>query len=68
MQHVDNLEEKKYQRHEEMLICKTDIGRKARIIIKTFIIFQTQEMYRIYILADGMGGYNGGEIANKNGS
>ncbi|MBR1803231.1 MAG: Stp1/IreP family PP2C-type Ser/Thr phosphatase [Clostridia bacterium] len=45
--------------------AKTDIG-KAREINQDYYSIPTQEEeLEIFILADGMGGYNGGEIASK---
>ena len=48
------------------VFAKTDLG-KARDMNEDFyyITPNTQEELQLYILADGMGGYNGGEIASK---
>ena len=45
--------------------AKTDIG-KAREMNQDFYYISTQNSnIQLYILADGMGGYNGGEIASR---
>ena len=44
--------------------AKTDIG-KARKINQDYYYIPTTDKLDLYILADGMGGYNGGEIASK---
>jgi protein phosphatase len=46
------------------VFAKTDIG-KARDINEDFYYVSNDEELKLYILADGMGGYNGGEIASK---
>ncbi len=47
------------------VFANTDIG-KARDINEDFYYISNGEDYlKLYILADGMGGYNGGEIASK---
>ena len=44
--------------------AKTDIG-KAREINQDYYNIPTTDKLDLYILADGMGGYNGGEVASK---
>lgn len=44
--------------------AKTDIG-KAREINQDYYYISTTDKLNLYILADGMGGYNGGEVASK---
>ena len=44
--------------------AKTDIG-KAREITQDYYYIPTTDKLDLYILADGMGGYNGGEVASK---
>lgn len=44
--------------------AKTDIG-KAREINQDYYYISTTDKLDLYILADGMGGYNGGEVASK---
>lgn len=47
------------------VFAKTDLG-KARDINEDFYYISTQEdKMKLFILADGMGGYNGGEIASR---
>lgn len=45
--------------------AKTDIGKAREINQDYYSIPNSEENLQIYILADGMGGYNGGEIASK---
>ena len=48
-----------------LVYAKTDIG-KAREMNQDFIyVSQNQNNMQLCILADGMGGYKGGEIASK---
>lgn len=44
--------------------AKTDVG-KAREMNQDYYYIPSPEELQIYILADGMGGYNGGEVASK---
>ena len=44
--------------------AKTDIG-KAREINQDYYYIPTTDKLDLYILADGMGGYNAGEVASK---
>ena len=45
--------------------AKTDIGKARDINQDYYYISEEQSEYNLYILADGMGGYNGGEVASK---
>lgn len=45
--------------------AKSDIGRVREMNQDYFYISESLDEVQIYILADGMGGYNGGEIASK---
>lgn len=45
--------------------AKSDIGRVRETNQDYFYISEPLDQVQIYILADGMGGYNGGEIASK---
>lgn len=47
------------------VFAKTDIGRERKINEDFFYISEKDSKIRLYIIADGMGGYNGGEIASK---
>ena len=48
-----------------MAFAKTDIGRVREQNQDYYYIPETIEEPQIYILADGMGGYKGGEVASK---
>lgn len=45
--------------------AKTDIGKARDINQDYYYISEEQSEFNLYILADGMGGYNGGEVASK---
>lgn len=45
--------------------AKTDIGKAREMNQDYYYISQPEDELQMYILADGMGGYNGGEIASK---
>jgi protein phosphatase len=45
--------------------AKSDIGNVREINEDSFYISDSLSNVQIYIIADGMGGYNGGEIASK---
>ena len=47
------------------VFAKTDIGRERELNEDYYYIPDKKSDIQIYILADGMGGYNGGEIASK---
>ena len=45
--------------------AKTDLGKARELNEDSYYIPTDENELRIYMLADGMGGYNGGEIASK---
>lgn len=45
--------------------AKTDIGKMRNMNQDYIYVSPDDESIKLYILADGMGGYNGGEIASK---
>lgn len=45
--------------------AKTDVGKARDMNQDYYYISSPEDLLKIYILADGMGGYNGGEIASK---
>lgn len=47
------------------VFAKTDIGKARDNNQDFYYISNPQDIPGIYILADGMGGYNGGEIASR---
>lgn len=47
------------------VVAQSDIGRVRENNQDYYIIPEKQQQLGIYILADGMGGYNGGEVASK---
>lgn len=48
-----------------LVFSKTDIGKARDINEDFYVISEENSEYKLYILADGMGGYNGGEIASR---
>lgn len=45
--------------------AKTDLGKARELNEDSYYIPSDENELRIYMLADGMGGYNGGEVASK---
>lgn len=45
--------------------AKSDIGKIREINQDSYYISESLDEVQLYLLADGMGGYNGGEIASK---
>ena len=45
--------------------AKTDIGKSREMNQDYYYVSDEKDEIKLYILADGMGGYNGGEIASK---
>ena len=48
-----------------MVFAKTDIGKLREINQDYYYISEETDEPKLYILADGMGGYKGGEVASK---
>ncbi len=47
------------------VFAKSDIGKERKINQDFYYIPEPENPIKLFILADGMGGYNGGEIASK---
>ena len=47
------------------ILAKTDIGKERKINEDFFYISDAEDEIQLTILADGMGGYNAGEVASK---
>ena len=45
--------------------AKTDVGKAREMNQDYYSIPSSESDSQLYILADGMGGYNGGEIASR---
>ena len=45
--------------------AKTDVGKAREMNQDYYSIPSSESDLQLYILADGMGGYNGGEIASR---
>lgn len=45
--------------------AKSDVGKAREINEDYYYISKEEDKVQVYILADGMGGYNGGEIASR---
>lgn len=48
-----------------MVFAKTDIGKARDINQDYYYVSSPEDKITLYILADGMGGYNGGEVASR---
>lgn len=48
-----------------MVFAKSNIGKERRINEDFYYISEPDSKIKLYIIADGMGGYKGGEIASK---
>ena len=48
-----------------MVFAKTDIGKARELNQDYYYISPLEEELKLYILADGMGGYKGGEVASN---
>lgn len=47
------------------VFAKTDIGRERKLNEDYYYAAKPDDKIKLFILADGMGGYNGGEVASK---
>ncbi len=47
------------------VFAKSDIGKAREINEDSYYLSTSDDLLKMYVLADGMGGYNGGEIASK---
>lgn len=48
-----------------MVFAKTDIGKARELNQDYYYISSPEDAIKLYILADGMGGYKGGEVASR---
>ena len=47
------------------IFAKTDIGKQRKITEDYFYVPEQNQKIKLFILADGMGGYSAGEVASK---
>ena len=47
------------------VLVKTDVGKAREINEDAYYVPKNEDDLKLFIVADGMGGYNGGEIASK---
>ena len=47
------------------VFAKTDIGKERKVNEDFYYISKPEDKIKLFILADGMGGYNAGEVASK---
>ena len=47
------------------VFAKTDIGKERKVNEDFYYISRPEDKIKLFILADGMGGYNAGEVASK---
>ena len=47
------------------VFAKSDVGKAREMNQDYYYISGPEEQIKLFILADGMGGYNGGEIASS---
>ena len=47
------------------VFAKSDVGKAREINEDYYLVSEPTDEIKIFILADGMGGYNGGEVASK---
>lgn len=48
-----------------MVFAKTDIGKARELNQDYYYISSPEDAIKLYVLADGMGGYKGGEVASR---
>ena len=48
-----------------MVLAKTDIGKAREINQDCYYISDEKDNLKLYVIADGMGGYSGGEVASN---
>ena len=47
------------------IFAKSDIGRERKLNEDSYYSSKPEDKLKLFILADGMGGYNGGEVASS---